>query len=180
MLLFPGTPASTTTLAWMSNSSTSPWLSFPPLWQISSWGGTFQGQQTVSELGKPKGWSVEYGGEGTVGSHEGVSDVLGTPCLADTYLLVVNLWITSNRRCSYSLGPHRNLRGPLQVQRPAAWPQEHLSPNQDMAFSWPGGVKERKTSSCWIMSLPQLSPPLGNFVGLCSPQENSTTFLSCL
>lgn len=38
----------------------------------------------MSELGKPKGWSVEYGGEGTVGSHEGVSDVLGTPCLADT------------------------------------------------------------------------------------------------
>lgn len=58
--LSPGAPESATTLAWTSSFSISPWLSCPPLWQISSLADTCQDQQTVFELASSRGsqWST--------------------------------------------------------------------------------------------------------------------------
>lgn len=118
--LFPGAPASATTPAWMPNSSTSPWLSCPPLWQISSWAGTFQGQQIVSEPGKPKKWSLECRGgaweKGLWGRKRWHQTFWGHfACLT---LIAGEFMGNSNRRwTSHSLGQHRNTKTHSMVSR---------------------------------------------------------------
>lgn len=88
-----------------------PWLSFPPLWQISSWAGTFQGQQTVSKLQKLRGdqWNVGEGvREATIRSQEEGSDVLGALCLADTLPAAGKFMGNPQQKIhasSHSLGP---------------------------------------------------------------------------